>query len=241
MELPQVGMWFKKYDLLNAPVVDDENRLLGIITIDDVIDMIEEETTREFYDLGKMPGREIRYTEANSIYLVKRRVGWLILLLILNFLTGTVLKTFEHALSSVVALTFFIPMILDTGGNAGTQTGVTMIRGFAIGEVTFKNVWRIVRMELLASLLMGVIVGIVAFMRAFMLQQDFLLAIAVGTAMAMVILLSISTGLFLPILCKKLGLDPATLVGPIVTSIVDIIGLIVYFKLAQLFLPILRY
>ncbi|MCM8765504.1 MAG: magnesium transporter [Candidatus Omnitrophica bacterium] len=241
MEIPEVGRWFKKYDLLDAPVVDNENRLLGVITIDDVMDIMERETTRDFYEVGKMSGVEIRYSEAKTTDLVKRRAGWLILLLIFDFLTGTVLKTFEHALGTVVALTFFIPMILDTGGNAGAQTAITIIRGLATGDVTWRNAWKIVRMELLASLLMGFIVGTVAFLRAFMLQQDLLLALVVGFTMAGIILLAISTGLFLPFVSKRVGLDPAALAGPITTSVVDILGLIIYFKIAQFFLPILRH
>ncbi|MGE4357474.1 MAG: magnesium transporter [Candidatus Omnitrophota bacterium] len=240
-DIQEVGKWFKKYDLLDAPVVDNENRLLGIITIDDVMDIIEEETTREFYEIGKMSGAEIRYTESRSVDLVKRRAGWLVLLLILDFLTGTVLKTFEHALGSVVALTFFIPMILDTGGNAGAQTAITIIRGLATGDVTFRNVFRIAKMELTASLMMATIVGTVAFLRALMLQQDLALALVVGTTMASIIMLAIFTGMFLPILSKRIGLDPAALAGPITTSVVDVIGLIIYFKIAQIFLPILRY
>ncbi|MCM8783377.1 MAG: magnesium transporter [Candidatus Omnitrophica bacterium] len=240
MGMQEVGRWFKKYDLLDAPVVDNENRLLGIITIDDVMDIIEKQTSREFYEVGKMSGLEIRYAEARSLDLVKRRAGWLILLLIFDFLTGTVLKTFEHALGTVVALTFFIPMLLDTGGNAGAQTAITIIRGLATGDVTFRNIWKVAKMELFASLFMGIIVGTVAFLRAFMLQQDVFLALVVGFTMASIILLAISTGLFLPILSKRIGLDPAALAGPITTSIVDIVGLIIYFKIAQFFLPILR-
>lgn len=240
-DIREVGRWFKKYDLLDAPVVNDENKLLGVITIDDVMDIIEEETTREFYEVGKMSGVEIRYSEARTLDLVKRRAGWLILLLIFDFLTGTVLKTFEHALGTVVALTFFIPMLLDTGGNAGAQTAITIIRGLAIGDVTFRNVFRIAKMELLASLMMGIIVGTVAFLRALILQHDLLLALVVGFTMMSIILLAIFTGLLLPLLSKRVGLDPAALAGPITTSIVDIVGLIIYFKVAQIFLPILRH
>ncbi len=240
MDLQEVGKWFKKYDLLDAPVVDNENRLLGIITIDDVVDAIEEETTREFYEVGKMSGVEIRYAQARPLDLVKRRAGWLVFLLIFNFLSGTVLKNFEHALTSVVALAFFIPMLLDTGGNAGAQTSVTIIRGLATGDVTLRNIWKIVRMELFASLLMCIIVGTVAFLRAYMLQQEVLLAVVVSFTMASIVLLAICTGIFLPFLAKKIGLDPAALAGPITTSIVDLVGLIIYFKLAQFFLPILR-
>jgi len=240
MSLSDVGVWFKKYDLLDAPVVDNQNVLLGIITIDDVVDVIEKHTTREFYEVGKMSGAEIRYSQANSMDLVKRRVGWLILLLVFDFLTGTVLKTFEHALSSVVALAFFIPMLLDTGGNAGAQASITIIRGLATGDVTFKNVWKIIRLEVLASFLMAIVVGVVAFMRAFMLQPNLLVALVVGSTMSLITVLAIATGVFLPLASKKIGLDPAVLAGPITTSIVDIVGLIIYFKVAQLIIPALR-
>lgn len=240
MSLHEVGMWFKKYDLLDAPVVDDNNVLLGIITIDDVVDVMEQHATRDFYEIGKMSGAEIRYAQANSIDLVKRRAGWLVLLLIFDFLTGTVLKTFEHALSSVVALTFFIPMLLDTGGNAGAQTSITIIRGLATGDVTLKNVWKVVSVELWASLLMAMVVGIVAFLRAFLLQHNFLLALTVGSTMSLIVLLAIATGICLPLLSKKIGLDPAVLAGPITTSIVDVVGLIIYFKVAQFIIPALH-
>lgn len=239
----QVAKNFEKYDLLNMPVVDSENRLVGIITIDDVVELIHKKTTKEIYEIGKMSpeeGREIKYAHINSFGLVKRRAGWLIFLLVFDFLTGTVLKTFEHALSSVVALSFFIPMLLDTGGNAGNQTSITIIRGLGTGDVTFKNAWKVVRVELLAALLMGVIVGVVAFGRAILLQQSPVLALVVGITMSSIVLLAIMTGIFLPLISKKIGLDPAVLAGPITTSIVDVVGLILYFKIAQALIPVLN-
>jgi magnesium transporter len=243
MPKEDVAKWFTKYDLLDVPVVNGENRLVGIVTIDDVVDIIHREAAKDMYEIGKMSskgGQEIRYAQARVSDLVKRRAGWLIFLLVFDFLTGTVLKTFEHALGTVVALAFFIPMLLDTGGNAGAQTSITIIRGLAIGDVTFKNIWRVAKMELMASLIMGLVVGSVAFLRAILLQQEFLLALVVGSTMTLIILLAIITGIFLPIVSKRLGLDPAVLAGPITTSIVDVVGLIIYFKIAQYFLPILR-
>jgi len=234
---------FEKYDLLNMPIVDTENRLLGVITIDDVVELVHKETTKEIYEIGKMApmeGEEIRYAHINSFGLVKRRAGWLVFLLIFDFLTGTVLKTFEHALSNVVALTFFIPMLLDTGGNAGNQTSITIIRGLGTGDVNFKNAWKVVRVELKAALIMGLVVGVVAFGRAILLARSPLLALVVGITMSSIVLLAIVTGIFLPLASKKIGLDPAVLAGPITTSIVDVIGLIIYFKIAQSILPILK-
>ncbi|MFC1666812.1 magnesium transporter [Candidatus Omnitrophota bacterium] len=234
---------FEKYDLLTMPVVDADNRLIGIITIDDIVELIHKETTKEIYEIGKMApmeGEEIRYAHTGSLGLVKRRAGWLMFLLMFDFLTGTVLKTFEHALSTVVALTFFIPMLLDTGGNAGNQTSITIIRGLGTGDVTFKNLWKVVRVELIAALIMGLVVGVVAFIRAVLLQQSPFLALVVGITMCLIVLLAIITGIFLPFLSKKIGLDPAVLAGPITTSIVDVVGLIIYFKIAQAIIPALK-
>ena len=242
MPKEDVAKQFSKYDLLDAPVVDDSNQLLGIITIDDVVDLINKEATKALYEFGKMEakgGVEIRYASATVKELIQRRVGWLMLLLMFDFLTGTVLKNFEHALGSVVALSFFIPMLLDTGGNAGAQTSITIIRGLATGDVTIKNVWKIVRLEFLTSIFMGFIVGLVAFLRAFMLQKDLMLALTVGTTMTTVVLLAIGTGIFLPLFSKKVGLDPAVLAGPITTSVVDVVGLLIYFNIARTFIPAL--
>ena len=239
----EVAKNFEKYDLLNMPVVDAEDRLVGIITIDDVVELIHKETTKEIYEIGKMSpkkGEEIRYAHTGSFGLVKRRAGWLMFLLVFDFLTGTVLKTFEHALSNVVALTFFIPMLLDTGGNAGNQATITIIRGLSTGDVTLKNTWKVIKVEVIAALAMGAIVGAVAFGRAMLMEQSVLLAIVVGTTMTSIVLLAIMTGIFLPLISKKVGLDPAVLAGPITTSVVDVVGLIIYFKMAQAILPILR-
>lgn len=233
---------FSKYDLLDAPVVDDENRLLGIITIDDVVDLIHREASKELYEIGKMHaqgGEEIRYATATVKELVRRRAGWLVVLLAFDFLTGTVLKNFEHALGSVVALAFFIPMLLDTGGNAGAQTSITIIRGLATGDVHWKNVWKVARLEALAAVAMGLIVGAVAFLRALMLQQDIFLSLVVGSTMTFVVLLAILTGICLPLISKRLGMDPAVLAGPITTSVVDVVGLLIYFNMARMFLPAL--
>lgn len=243
-EIKEVISQFKKYDLPDVPVVDKDDVLLGVITVDDIVEKMEKETTKDIYEIGKMSaegGEIISYARTTMFELVRRRAGWLILLLIFDFLTGTVLKSFEHSLSTVVALAFFIPMLLGTGGNAGAQTAITLIRGLATGDVTFKIVSRIIRLELSAALLMSLVVGIVAFGRAFLLQKDIFLAVTVGLSMAFISVFAIGTGVALPLLSKKAGLDPAVLAGPITTSVVDIVGLIIYFKVAQLFIPQLRF
>ncbi|MFA4842305.1 MAG: magnesium transporter [Candidatus Omnitrophota bacterium] len=236
--------WFKKYDLLDAPIVDKDNVLVGIITVDDIVDRMEKQATKEMYEIGKMSsegGEIISYARATTWDLIKRRAGWLVLLLLFDFLTGTVLKNFEHTLSSMVALAFFIPMLLDTGGNAGAQTSITIIRGLATGDVTWKNVFRVIKLEMSTAILMSLIVGGVAFGRAFLLQKDMFLAATVGLSMMFIGILAIVTGIFLPLASKRIGLDPAVLAGPITTSVVDVVGLIIYFKVAQFFIPALRF
>ncbi len=243
MPKEKVAQKFSRYDLLDAPVVDSQDRLLGVITIDDVVDLIHQENTRQIYEIGKMQpagGHEIRYATTTVRELIKRRAGWLVLLLVFHVFSGWILKNFEHALSTVVALAFFIPMLLDTGGNAGAQASITIIRSLATGDASFKNIWSIAKLEVIASLIMSIIVGLVAFLRAYWLETEILLSLVVGITMMTIVLVAILTGLSLPFLSKRLGLDPAALAGPITTTIVDVVGLIVYFKIAQFFLPILR-
>ncbi|MFH1460063.1 MAG: magnesium transporter [Candidatus Omnitrophota bacterium] len=240
----EVAQLFKRYDLIEAPVVDEQHsELLGVITIDDIVDIMDREATKEIYEVGKMTageGKMITYTTATVKDIISRRAGWLMFLLVFDFITATILKTFQSTLNSAVALVFFIPMLLGTGGNAGTQSSITVIRGLATGDVSFDNLKRMIKLEFGAALVMGVIVGIVAFIRAILLQKDFFVAIVVGLTMFLIVLLAICTGISLPIISKKIGLDPAVLAGPITTSIVDIIGLIIYFKVAQLILPVLQ-
>lgn len=242
--IKDVTACFKKYDLLDAPVVDKEGVLLGIITVDDIVAEMEREATKDIYEIGKMDARGgeiISYARVTTQELVRRRAGWLILLLIFDFFSGTVLKSFEHSLNTVVALAFFIPMLLDTGGNAGAQTSITIIRGLATGDVNIKNVFKIIRLELGTAIFISLIIGCVAFGRAFLLQKDFSLAVVVGLSMTLIGALGIATGIALPLLSKKVGLDPAVLAGPIITSVVDVAGLIIYFKVAQAFIPALRF
>jgi len=237
----EVAKMFAKYDLVIAPVVNGEDKLVGVITVDDVIDIVQAINTKQFYEIGKMSSKgEIRYSEMTVLDLIKKRAGWLILLLVFDFLTGSVLKFYEATLATMVALTFFIPMLLDTGGNAGAQASITLIRSFATGDVNFKNIWKAIRLELIASVFMAFIVGFIAFLRALMLGVGFMTGIVVGLSMIIVIMMAISTGMVLPIVSKKVGLDPAVLAGPITTSVVDVLGLIAYFKVAQFILPQLK-
>lgn len=238
-----VARLFSKYDLVVAPVVDDDDKIVGVITVDDVIDIIEKLNTQQFYEVGKISGKEeVKYKNANVFYLFKRRVGWLLILLVINFLSGTVLQTFEEAISTLVVLTFFVPMLIDTGGNAGSQTATLIIRGFASGDVNFENLFRIIRLELGTALLLGITVGTLGFFRSLTVKgSSLMLGVVVFLSLVAVIFLGVITGIVLPFMSKKIKIDPAVISAPLITSIVDVCGLIIYFNIARILLPQLRY
>ncbi len=239
MDEEEVARVFSKYDLLSAPVVDDDNRLLGIITIDDIVDVIQKEATKDIYGMGKISGvervAEINYGEASAFTLVKNRVVWLfVLLLIGTFVSGRLLKGYSGVLQSVIALAIFIPMMMDSGGNAGAQSLAMVVRGLATGEVTLHHVWRIIRKEIFAGLMSGILMGIIAMLSVFILQGFNLgLAFSVGFSLTIVVTVATVTGAFLPLLFKKLGFDPAIAASPFITTIVDATCLIIYFEVAK--------
>jgi len=239
MDQEEVAKIFSKYDLLSAPVVDGENRLLGIITIDDIVDVIEKEATEDIYGMGKISRvervAEINYGEASALTLVKNRVIWLfVLLLIGTFVSGRLLKGYAGMLQSVIALAIFIPMMMDSGGNAGAQSLAMVVRGLATGEVTPDQMWKIVKKEVLAGLMSGILMGVIAMFGVFVLQGFNLnLAFAVGFSLFMVVTIATVTGAFLPLLFKRLGFDPAVAASPFITTTVDATCLIIYFEVAK--------
>jgi len=235
----EVAKVFSKYDLLSAPVVDEENRLLGRITIDDIVDVIQKEATKDIYGMGKISRvervAEINYGKASAFTLVKNRVVWLfVLLLIGTFVSGRLLKGYSGVLQSVIALAIFIPMMMDSGGNAGAQSLAMVVRGLATGEVTLDQVWRIIRKEVFAGLMSGILMGIIAIFSVFILQGFNLgLAFSVGFSLVIVVTVATVTGAFLPLLFKRLGFDPAVAASPFITTVVDATCLIIYFEVAK--------
>jgi len=239
MRQEEVARVFSRYDLLSAPVVDDDNRLLGIITIDDIVDVIQKEATKDIYGMGKISGAEkvaeIDYGKASVFTLVKNRIIWLfVLLLIGTFVSGRLLKGYSGVLQSVIALAIFIPMMMDSGGNAGAQSLAMVVRGLATGEVTLKEVWKICRKEVFAGLMSGVLMGIVAMLSVFVLQGfNIRLAFSVGFSLTIVVTVATVTGAFLPLVFKRLGFDPAVAASPFITTVVDATCLIIYFEVAK--------
>ncbi|MBU5482869.1 magnesium transporter [Clostridium sp. MSJ-11] len=230
---------FKKYDIIVVPVVDKEDRLTGIITIDDIIDVIDQENTEDFQKMAAMAPSEEAYLETGVWTLAKNRLTWLIILMLSATFTGGILKKFEDVLQSVVVLTFFIPMLMDTGGNSGSQSATLVIRSLALGEIDEKDTLRVIMKELGVSLIVGVILSFVNFLRIYYLQgTDLMVSLTVCITLLFTVVLAKIVGAILPIVAKKIKVDPAIMASPLITTIVDAGALMVYFSIAKLLLNI---
>ncbi len=234
----EVASLFKKYDLHALPVVDQYGTLIGIITFDDIIDVIGEEDTEDMYRFGGVKETELTYFQTSSSKWARQRITWLLLLVVTGFISGFILERYEEALTTVVMLAFFIPVLMDSGGNAGTQAATVIVRGLATGEIAMNQALRVLRKEVIIALMVGVALAILTALRAVIMHSDYSLAITVAIAMLATVTIAKIAGAMLPILFKKLGFDPAIMSGPFITTIVDIFALILYFELARLFLGI---
>ncbi|WP_138207616.1 magnesium transporter [Haloimpatiens lingqiaonensis] len=235
----EVAHVFKKYDLIAVPVVDLEGRLTGIITVDDIVDVIEQENTEDFQKMAAMAPSEEEYLNTGVWKLAKNRLMWLIILMVSATFTGGIIKRFEDVLQSVVILTAFIPMLMDTGGNAGSQSATLVIRSIALGEIKAKDTLRVVWKEFRVSLIVGVILSFINFLRLYFIERVSLnISITVCLTLVFTVILAKIVGAVLPILAKKLKLDPAIMASPLITTIVDAASLIVYFSVAKLMLGI---
>jgi len=225
-----------KYDFLALPVVDSENHLVGIITIDDVIDVLEEETTEDIARMAAIEPTERPYLTTSIWKLVRSRIFWLALLLVLEGLTSTIMDQFEGLIAGMVLLTYFIPTLVGVGGNTGSQISAMIIRGLSIGELSEKDTWKIILRELVVGFIIATILATLLVFRAYLLQPQWDMAFAVAIALGLVVWYSNMIGALLPIIAKKLGIDPAVMAGPLVTTIVDVTGIGIYFGIVKLIL-----
>ncbi len=232
MDQEQVAKRIARYDFLALPVVDKEGKIKGIITVDDLIDVIREEDTEDMYKFGAAGKHIDDYMSTTPLTLAKNRITWLLILVITGFVSGTIMEEFSFALKNVVSLAFFIPLLMGSGGNAGTQAASVVVRGLAIGEVKLGDIWRVVKKEFLIGITVGTALGILALLRALILQKSSLLGITVGLSMIATVTVATCLGAILPIICEKLGLDPAVVSGPLITTVVDISSLLIYFGIA---------
>ena len=230
---------FRKYDLLAIPVVDKEDRLVGIITIDDIVDIIEQENTEDFQRMAAMQPSDEEYLKTSVVELAKHRVTWLLILMISATLTGSIIQKYQDVLYSVAILTSFIPMLMDTAGNAGSQSATLIIRGLALEEINLNDILRVMWKELRISILVGIVLAVVNFARILIMQQASVwVAATVSFSMIITVILAKVIGGSFPILAKKIGLDPAIMAGPLITTIVDALALTAYFSIASWILGI---
>jgi magnesium transporter len=223
-------------NLLAIPVVDDEDHLLGIITEDDVADVIETEATEDIERLGGSQPLNLPYRHASVPLLFRKRVGWLLLLFVAEAYTGTVLRDFQDELSAVVALSFFIPLLIGTGGNIGSQTVTLIVRAMALNEVTLRDVGWVVFKELRVGLLLGAVMAVVAFGRAWILGVGYDVGLVVSITILAICLWSATVAAVLPLALRRLRIDPAVVSAPLITTLVDGTGLIIYFQIARVLL-----
>ncbi len=235
MDQEDVARVFEKYDVPSLPVVDKLGRIRGVITVDDVIDVIKEEASEDIYRFGASEVTD-QYLSANPFNIAQKRVIWLIVLALAGFISGSVLEHYSYLLSSIVTLSFFIPILMNTSGSAGTQAATVVVRGLATGEIQMRDIWRVVRKEFLIGILMGVVAGAITALRAVILQGDAALGLTVAIAMVMAIVIATSIGGLLPIIFKKLGVDPALMSGPLIATILDTTTLLIYFNATILLL-----
>lgn len=241
----EVAKTFTKYDLTSLPVVDHENRLVGIITVDDVVDIIEQETTEDIEKMAAIVPGDKPYLKTGVFETVKNRIPWLVLLMFLATFTGMIITSFENALAGSIALTAFIPMIMNTGGNSGSQSSVAIIRSLALDDIVFKDIGKIIFKEARVSVICGVILAVANYVKI-MLVDNLLLGSGVPSEVALVVCLTLLLtvvaakiiGCTLPLLAKLCRLDPAVMASPFITTIVDAISLFVYFTIASAMLGI---
>ncbi|HEX2719066.1 MAG TPA: magnesium transporter [Gemmatimonadaceae bacterium] len=228
----EVARITQEYDLVAVPVVDEQSRVIGVVTVDDVIDALVEEQTEDVQKLGAMQPLEEPYFQAGFWSIARKRGGWLTLLFVEEMFTGIALRHYEGALSSVTALMFFVPLIISSGGNSGSQSATLITRALAVGDVHLRDVLRIFHRELWQGVVLGAALGAIGFVRALMWGESYALSSVVALTLLCVVLIGTIVGAMLPLIFTRLGFDPAIASSPFVASLVDVAGIVVYFTIA---------
>jgi magnesium transporter len=244
MDQEELSRLFAEHDLQAIPVIDAEGHMKGVVTVDDIVDVIQEEATEDIQKIGGTAALEAPYLEVSLPQMIKKRVGWLAALFVSEMLTTTAMSRFEAEIARAVVLAVFVPLIISSGGNSGSQASTLVIRAMALGEVTLRDWWRVMRRELTSGLLMGGILGVIGFSRVMLWQAIFhpyghhalLIASTIGTAVVGVVTWGTLSGSMLPFLLRRVGLDPATASAPFVATLVDVTGIVIYFSVASLVL-----
>ncbi len=234
-----VANLFIKYGYLALPVVDNERRLTGIITVDDIMDVMEQEATEDFQKMAAMAPTEDAYLDTSVFTLARHRIPWLLILMVGAAFTGGIIQKYEDILGTVVVLMAFVPMLMDTGGNSGSQSSTLIIRGLAVGDVTLKDKWKVIWKEFRVAIVVGLSLGVINFMKNIFLDGvGIKVAITVSVTLVATVVMAKLAGGVLPLIAKKLKLDPAIMAGPLITTLVDSLALLLYFGIATMLLGI---
>ena len=233
-----VAKMFNKYDFLALPVVDRENRLVGIVTVDDAIDVLQDENTEDITKMAAIYDASDTYFKTSIFKHAKNRIVWLLVLMLSSTITGIIITKYENAFAVVPLLVSFIPMLMDTGGNCGSQASTLIIRGIALDEIVFKDIFRVIFKEFGVSIIVGVILSIVNGLRIYIFYHDLSISIVVAMSLICTIMLAKFIGGVLPLVAKKLRLDPALMAAPLITTVVDTCSILVYFRIATMFFHI---
>lgn len=239
MDQEEAALTIQKYGFTAMPVVDNENRMVGIITVDDVVDILQEEATEDIEKMAAMIPSDKPYFKMTTLETYKKRMPWLLLLMISATFTGAIITSYEEALASYVVLTAYIPMLMDTGGNAGSQASVSVIRGLSIGEIEFKEIFKVIWKELRVSILCGITLSGANLIKLLAIDRlDLPVALVICSTLIVVVVFAKFIGCVLPLVAERIGFDPAVMASPLITTIVDAVSLTVYFTIAVAILHI---
>ncbi len=231
-----VARMLQEHDLIAIPVVDRERRLVGAVTIDDVVDILEEEATEDFHKIGAVGKFRINFRDATIPFLYRIRIGWLMVLVFMNIFSGAGIAFFEETIEAVVALVFFLPLLIDSGGNAGSQSATMMVRALATGDVVFRDWFKLLWKEIRVALAMGLTMALGVVLIASFRAPEVIMV--VGLTMTLVVVVGSLLGMSLPFVLSRFNMDPATASGPLITSLADIAGVLIYFSIATWYLGI---
>jgi magnesium transporter len=233
-----VAKMFNKYGFLAFPVVDHDDRLVGIITVDDAMEVLQDENTEDITRMAAITSAEDTYFKTSIFKHAKNRIAWLLILMLSSTITGTIITSYENAFAAVPLLVSFIPMLMDTGGNCGSQSSTLIIRGIALDEIVFKDIAKVILKEFGVSIIVGSVLAVVNGLRIFVMYHNAQLAIVVALSLIVTIMVAKFIGGVLPLMAKKVGLDPALMASPMITTVVDTCSILVYFRIATVFFNI---
>jgi magnesium transporter len=244
MDQEDVGLLFARHSLLAIPVVDADGQMKGVVTVDDIVDVVQEEATEDIQKIGGMEALDEPYLDIGLFRMIRKRAGWLSALFMSETLTATAMGYFEHEISRAVVLALFIPLIISSGGNSGSQASTLVVRAMALGEVRLRDWWRVMRRECAAGLALGSILGVIGLFRIMLWptratlygEHYVLIAITVACSLIGVVLWGTISGSMLPLILRRLGFDPASASAPFVATLVDVTGLVIYFTMASMIL-----